>query len=157
MKQKKEMKKRQISIARAHNEKTFVLKNAPTNENEQNNLADELMEWVQNEEIYTIESFHTYKKIKPKQFYNIQIANDYFSEALLHSKYVISNRLQNSWRQHKVDREYALRLLPLYHPEYRSYSLEKSVAHAQGTAKGNAIFTIIQDSIPDSGIKKKGE
>jgi hypothetical protein len=65
----------------------------PQDEHEQNVLADELVNWVQNE-VLALEEFPLSKSIAPSRFYSLASSNEYFADALDLARYVIGSRLQ---------------------------------------------------------------
>ncbi len=100
------------------------LQKPPTDIEEQNALADELLKWVSNV-VYELEDFPISKSMAPTRFYAIASNNEYFAEALDLARYVISSRLQKGLREKTIDKDYVMRMLPIYNQDFRSYMLAK--------------------------------
>lgn len=99
---------------------------------EQNKLGEEMVHWVFNTPTYVLEEFPISLHMAPSYFYRMAETNDYFANCLNLARMVIAARLQNEWRAKNIEREYALRLLPLYHEEFKEFTLSKIMRDSQG-------------------------
>lgn len=104
----------------------------PKNAAEQNRLGEEMVHWVFNTHTYALEEFPISLHMAPSYFYRMAETNDYFAHCLNLARMVIAARLQNEWRTKNIEREYALRLLPLYHEEFKEFTLAKIMRDSQG-------------------------
>jgi hypothetical protein len=77
----------------------------------------------------------------PRRFYAIATTNEYFADALDLARYIIGCRLQRGLRDRKLDRDYVLRLLPLYNEDYKDLLLAK--VKESEAAKNGRITVII--------------
>jgi hypothetical protein len=118
----KKEKSRNTSRARARRR---LINKPPQEEQAQNELANEMLDWVDQDESYTLEDFPISKSMAPSRFYRCAMQNEYFAEALDLARYTISSRLQKDLRSKRLDKDYVLRLLPLYNQEYKSLILDK--------------------------------
>ena len=75
--------------------------------------------------VYELEDFPISQSMAPTRFYAIARDNEYFSEALDLARYVISSRLQKGLRDKTLEKDYVLRLLPIYNQDFRNYMLAK--------------------------------
>ena len=118
------MKKEAKKAVHTRTRRRFVIK-PPTDEQEQNELVNELIWWVQKKDSYALEDFPISKSMAPSRFYRCAEDNEYFAEALDFARYTIGSRLQKGLRNKELDKDFVLRLLPLYNREYRSLMLDK--------------------------------
>ncbi len=116
------------------------LQKPPSDIEEQNKLANELIKWV-SDVVYELEDFPISKSMAPTRFYAIAKDNEYFAEALDLARYVISSRLQKGLREKSIDKDYVMRMLPIYNQDFRSYMLAKIKQSEE--AKGNKPFTVM--------------
>jgi hypothetical protein len=115
------MSKKTNKASRAHRR---LVNLPPEDILEQNILADELIEWVQGA-VYAIEEFPISKSMAPSRFYAITNTNEYFADALDLARYIIGCRLQKGLRDKTLDKDYVLRLLPIYNQAYKDLMLTK--------------------------------
>ena len=71
------------------------------------------------------EEFPISKYMAPSRFYAMSETNEYFSDALDLTRYAISARLQKGLRDKTLDKDYVLRLLPIYNIDYKNLILAK--------------------------------
>ena len=102
--------------------------NPPKTIKAQNDLADEFVEWSYRNDSFAIEDFPLSKKMSPTYFYALAFQNEYFLHALDIAKHNIGSRLMSCWRNKTLDREYALKMFPLYNKKYKEYLFEKTSA-----------------------------
>lgn len=153
------MNKAQKASTEARARKRFI--NLPPGRvDEQNNLADEMSEWVSKQQVWNLDQFPISKKMAPSRFYNLKDNNEYFANALEYARRVISDRLIMGWKTKEVEKDFCLRFLPLYNQEYRDYVNEKIYNDAKGKAAGNFIVQQLPVEETDEvsrQLKKKGK
>jgi len=126
---------------------------APTDLDIQNDLGLELKLWATNEDNFEIEDFPISKSIAPSRFFAMAEMNPYFEECLDISRAIIASRLIKSWRTGLLPRDFVIRILPLYHKEFKNLALEnRRVVEEARTSSHAAIFHI---GIPDITTKKE--
>lgn len=113
----------------------------PKDPSEQNKLGEEMVHHVLNNEIYALEEFPISLNMAPSWFYRMSENNEHFANCLNLARYIIATRLQNEWRTRKIDKEFALRMLPIYHDEYKEFTLSKIMKDSQG--KEMARLTVV--------------
>lgn len=110
----------------------------------QNKLAHEMVDWaLTNENALCIDSFPVGKKYSPSKFYYIARINPKFSDALELAKAAIGARLVHLWKNRKVEKDFCLRLLPMYNKAYYEYTMEKTFNEAKGKAQGSTIQVVM--------------
>lgn len=137
------MKKEKKCSSRTRTHRRYVNK-PPTDEQKQNKLANELLDWVNNEDSFAIEDFPISKSIAPSRFYQCANDNEYFAEALELARYTIGSKLQKGMREKILPKDYVLRLLPLYNEEYKSLILDK-INKNKEVEQGKQVFVVIPE------------
>lgn len=136
------MGKNKSSHARAH--RRYINK-PPTDLEAQNALANEMIQWVARQDSFALEEFPISKRMAPSRFYQCAEDNEYFADALDFARYSISSRLQKGLRTKELEKDYVLRMLPLYNQEYKALIIDK-VRQLQ-EQRQQKIFVIV-DEIP---------
>jgi hypothetical protein len=155
---KKEQKGPRASIARKEKsitiQKTKVahldLQPVPKTEDEQNALARELVRWVYYTDSKQIEDFPLSKCMNPYKFKHIGDKNEYFQECYELACYMIGSRLQTGVYEHVIDRELALKMLPLYNREYKEWFIE--TRKIPSLTNSMVPLGVYLDAIPDSPL-----
>jgi len=110
-----------------------ALKNAPKHPGmhcmpreieEQNKLADALLEWAKLETSFPIEEFAISIGINPYRFKKAREKNIYFKDVYESAEILCSRRLMKMGLTRKYDSNLTKEILPLYHEEYREYRSE---------------------------------
>ena len=79
-----------------------LLQFVPTDEMQQNILANEMLHWVfKTSDAYCLEEFPLSKMMSPTQFYALADTNIYFKHCFDFAKWAISFRLKSDWRRGK--------------------------------------------------------
>ena len=96
----------------------------PHGTEDQNILADELIEWALKEDSLLLERFPLSKKISPYRFFRLCKSgkNDYLTRALEFARAACSVRQIEG--DHKIDTSIVLKLLRVYNTEYHESLLE---------------------------------
>lgn len=113
-------------------------------------LGDELMVWSEDEDVYSIEDFPLSKSMSPNKFYKIADTNDYFAGCLDVALQTIGSRLQRGWRDKTLDREYVMRILPLYNIQFKDLVLfrHKLAEENRNAALSGNVFHVNIPVIP---------
>jgi len=115
--------------------------------------GDEMIVWSEDEDVYRLEDFPLSKSMSPNKFYKIADTNDYFAECLDIATQTIGSRLQRSWQDGTIDRDFAMRILPLYNSHFKSLVVKKLEITEQARQGGNVIHV----HIPEIPITKTEE
>jgi hypothetical protein len=119
----------------------FYINLPPKDPLEQNKLGNEMCDWIiENYNCVTLEDFPIGKRYAPSRFYKMAEQNEYFDNCLNFARRLVGSRLVNGWKNDLFEKDFCLRLLPLYNEEYRDYINEKTLHDAKG--KGLATFII---------------
>lgn len=126
-------------------------RSTPKKLNDQYKLADEMVEWINNnEDVLDLDRFPLSKHFSPYRFYKIARHNKYFEEALEVARYIISSRIKEGWSSRKMDPKYCQAMLPEFNIAYREWRIAKiaMVIEAQRKSKAPSNITVIVDRIP---------
>jgi hypothetical protein len=122
----------------------------PVDNTEQNILAELMVSYVKDNPTFQLEDFPISLNMAPSKFYKLAEVNEYFAHALNLARNIIASRIQLQWRERKIDREYAIRMLPLYHDQYYDFMMMKLKKDAEG--KEAARLTVQVNEIPSSPL-----
>ncbi len=128
-------------------QKARFLNKIPQDKEAQNKLGNELMSWVSTQDTYILADFPISKSMAPSRFYRIAETNEYFAGCLDFARAMISSRMQHAWQEKKLEREYVLKLLPLYDDAYRDLALQKHKILEEARHQP-AVINVHMDSIP---------
>lgn len=117
---------------------------------EQNELADDMIEWSKLETSLVIEDYPLSKNISPYKFFKLALNNEYFDEALQFARAMIASRSYKKAVNREVDGSMVMKMMPLYNPEYREFLREKSAIEG---SKQNPIQVIIEQSPSVDSVK----
>lgn len=122
--EKKKAPKNQVPKTLSISSPSFPsIQKAPENEEEQNKLAEEMLQWLyQNPQEIKLEAFPLSKWISPYKFFRIGETNDYFNNALNLARREIGARIQERLGDNP---QYLMRMLPLYHDEFQAWEMRK--------------------------------
>lgn len=128
----------------------------PTDKEEQDDLGREMLFWVKNEEVFTIEAFPVSKSMSPTKFFRIGLTNEFFDECIDIATHTIYDRMLKAWRDKKVEKEYVKLLMPLYNEKYRVLMVErhKITENIRQNGGGN-VFHIITSPIGGNKSEEK--
>jgi hypothetical protein len=158
------VKKKKIStpsvkgIVRAQPTTTRFIIYPPKEVDAQNTLAKEMCEWVLTDNAWWLDDFAISKRMAPSKVYKIAETNEVFEQAINFCRAVIASKMVHGWKNKIVEKEFCLRLLPLYSDEYKDYCNQKIFNDAKGRSTGTIITQLMQ--IPatpevDQQLKKK--
>lgn len=126
------------------------LNRVPIDVDDQNKLANEMVEWVIKTNTYCLANFPLLKSYAPSKFYKIANYNEYFADCLDFARYMIASRLQQSWEDKTVDRDYAKLWLAIYDEQYRDITMQKHRI-TEELRQGVSTFNIV---VPEIGNGK---
>lgn len=116
-------------------------------------LANEMLLWVyENEEALAIEDFPLSKRIAPSIYYKQANRDEYFKQALEITRYVIGSRLQKLAREDKIDPRYALKMLPLYNPEYKDFLMGKIESFQKSIGGATDRVRVVMEKFASSNL-----
>lgn len=134
----------------------YRLKRAPKEPDEQNLLADEMIDWVDRwDHVFDINSFPIFKGYSPYRLFKIAEANEYFAECLELAKHIICQRRDKAARERTQDATYILKTLPLYSREYREWEIERNKRDIE--ARENKTITVVMERFPEVASVKEIE
>ena len=119
-----------------------IIHEVPKDEADQNDLANEVIKWSLLEESLFLEEFPLSKKISPYRFFQFakNQKNPYFTNAVEFARAVLSVKMQKGVINKKLDREFILRLLPIYNLEYKEFLMEqRTISQSQNIITQNII------------------
>jgi hypothetical protein len=98
----------------------------PHSEFDINQLANEMLLWsFENKDALAIEDFPLSRMIAPSVFYKQADKSEYFAQALEIARCRIGSRLQKLARDGMIDPRFVLKILPLYHEDYKNLLMAK--------------------------------
>lgn len=97
----------------------------PSEKKEQDELANEMLRFISDENVLTLDSFPISKSMAPKYFYKLANKNDYFDLCLDLARSILSDRLIYGWHHGRFQKDFVLRMLPLYNEEYKEMTMQK--------------------------------
>lgn len=124
----------------------------PESIDDQNRLADRLLEWAHKDESRHIKLFFVHEGINPYRAFKLAETNPYFSSCLDMAKVLISVRLIDAAQTRKEDGNVNMKLLPMLDQEYSDMQDQKKQMEAARIA---TLFNITMDKIPDSPLVPK--
>ena len=118
------------------------LKRFPTSIDEQDKLADELIEWALKDGSIILEEFPLSKMISPYLFFSFakNETNDYFTQAFDFARAYCSLRREKG--DHNINMAIVLRLLPLYNRQYGEYLEQKEARALESGKSGNSTIVV---------------
>jgi len=145
--------KKEASAPRARARRRYLVK-PPQEIEKQNELVNEMLIWAQKNDSLCLEDFPISKNMAPTRFYACAQDNDYFADALDLARYTISSRLQLGLRDRTLDKNYVLRLLPIYNQEYKFLMFAK-IAKSHEESRGfNIIMSCYNKECQDASDQK---
>lgn len=116
---------KQVTIRRKTEKYPEKLARIPHSVEEQNVLADELIEWAQQEDSLFLEKFPLSKFLSPYLFFKLAKSNknDYFTRAVDFARACCSIRQLEG--NHSIDSAIIQKLLPVYNRQYQEYLTER--------------------------------
>lgn len=127
------------------------LRKPPLSHLEQNELADAMMKWLQEDDNrIELEDFPLSLRYSPKHFFACRKENIYFEQALSFCHSLIGSRILKLWRSYKVDKAFVDKILPLYHQEYKEYISQKLELSQKAYGHAMASFAVQMPPIPSS-------
>ena len=146
--------KNEKTALRARARRRYLVK-PPQEIEKQNKLVNEMLIWAQKNDSLCLEDFPISKNMATTRFYACAQDNDYFADALDLARYTISSRLQLGLRNRTLDKNYVLRLLPIYNQEYKFLMFAK-IAKSHEESRGfNIIMSCYNQACQDAVDKKK--
>jgi len=97
----------------------------PRDKKAQDELANEMLRFVNNDTVLTLDSFPVSKSMAPTHFYKLADDNDYFALCLELAKATLSDRLIYGWHHGRFQKDFVLRILPFYNKEYKEMTMQK--------------------------------
>lgn len=147
--------KKETSVPpRARARRRYLVK-PPQEIEKQNKLVNEMLIWAQKNDSLCLEDFPISKSIAPTRFYACAQDNDYFADALDLARYTISSRLQLGLRDRTLDKNYVLRLLPIYNQEYKFLMFAKIAKSHEESSVFKIIMSCYNKECQDAVDKKK--
>jgi len=101
------------------------LRHMPKDEQEQNKLAVELVEWTCSPSSFYIEKFPVSKGISPYRFFKTKHTNDFFAECVELANAICHLNLKEAVHQGDLHYSYVLSMLPVYDGDYKGFMIEK--------------------------------
>lgn len=133
------------------------LKVCPRDPDDQNKLGDELVEWIKNTETCVLSDFPLSRSFGPSRFYKIADYNEYFADCLDYARHKIASRLQHGWEDKTLEREYAVRWLPIYDEKFRDLTLQKHRMTEEIRQGVSSSFNITIPSISEHNSEDSNE
>ncbi len=97
----------------------------PRDRKSQDELADEMLRFVNDKNVLTLDSFPVSKSMAPTHLYKLADTNEYFALCLELARAMLSDRLIYGWHHGHFQKDFVLRMLPLYNKEYKEMTLQK--------------------------------
>lgn len=116
----------------------IIFAKLPETEKEFKKMSDDLVEWSREDTSLELNEFPLNLGITPTKFVGLIKLNNYFAEAYEFALEMIGNRIERLAKQGKIDRSFALAILPIYKPSYKKWLLQlkhKEEEEAKGLAK----------------------
>lgn len=123
----------------------------PEDVEDQNSLADRLLEWAKCEDSRNIKVFFIHQGINPYRAGKLAETNEYFASCLQMAKVLIGARMTEAAQTRKEDGNVNMKLLPMYDEEYKQLVDQQRQAEASKTA----VINLIADGVPDSPLVPK--
>lgn len=133
--------------------KKYNLLRPPLDVYEQNVLADQMVDWAYDSDSVSLAEFPISKTINPYRFYKVAEKNEYFADALQHTKYILGERLKKKWIRGELEREYVLKFLGQYDPEYKAEYMEKVESFRKLQLQSNqGAIQVVMEPFPSSPL-----
>jgi len=97
----------------------------PRDKKSQDELGNEMLRFMAHENVLTLDSFPVSKSMAPTHLYKLAEDNDYFALCLELAKTILSDRLIYGWHHGRFQKDFVLRMLPLYNKEYKEITMQK--------------------------------
>lgn len=125
----------------------------PTGSKEIEELADELMAYAAQEDVFKLEDFPLMKQYSPHKFFKLAEVNEKFARALDYARHAVGSRLQHKLVYEGMNPTFAMKMLPLYHRDYREWELERRTQKEQ--PKTQTVVAVIPEWTPSPEVLKK--
>jgi len=123
----------------------------PQTDEEFYKIADDLVEWSKKDSSLEFNEFSLSLRIIPDKFLELTKLNDYFSQAYYFALETIGNRIEHFAKAGKIDKSFALAILPLYKRDYKKWLLE--LRHKEAGKESNKPFTVVYlEKMPSTGL-----
>lgn len=124
---------------------------------EQNMVADELLEWIASkpDNLSPARFFHE-KFMSFQEFKRVTDKNEYCRRVIELVYEIISDRLMEAWRFSQVSTKFAMSFLAIYSPDFIAM-LERMKPKQDVVASNGNVQYIAMEKIPDSDIVKVRE
>jgi hypothetical protein len=132
------------------------LKECPHDEESQNRLGNELVDWVIHTDTFTLADFPMSRSLGPSRFYKMARYNEYFADCLDFARHMIAARLQKGWQDKTIDKDYAVRWLPVYDEAFRDMVMQKHRI-TEETRQATHAASTFNITIPPIGVSEENK
>jgi hypothetical protein len=127
----------------------FKLNRMPKSADEQNKMADELVEWAFQPESILMEEFPISKMISPYRFFHLadEKSNQYFTDAYEFANSMCAIKMQKG--KHTLDINLMNKIFPLYHKRYAEYLVARELRAVESGKSSSTIVVQMEPSKSD--------